>query len=73
MSTTVVWPIDADWVADMLRSNFKLESPVSVWACGFDDNLRKICIFADVDDNDVDKLCEVTEPFIEIGSGPGVN
>ena len=72
-SVSVAWPISADWVASLLQARFELESPVSVWAAGFDDTLRQIVVVFDAEESDLSKLVTDGEPLLQVGDDVSVN
>jgi hypothetical protein len=56
MSKSIVWPIPAEHIEELLRIKHNLESPCSIWAAGFDTVGMQVCMVAEVEDADAEKL-----------------
>ena len=56
MSSVVVLGIQARDLEVQIMEAFKLECPVSIWECSFDEEMCNIMLVADIDDDDLHKL-----------------
>jgi len=66
--SSVVWPISSEFVEQLIESKYRLDSPVRVWAAGFDEVGSQVCIILEVDECDVEKL-GIEREFLELDEG----
>ena len=65
MSKSIVWPIAAEHVEELLRIKHQLESPCSIWAAGFDEIGCQVCMVVEVTDEDAERLLMGDDSFHE--------
>jgi len=65
MSKSIVWPIPAEHIEELLRIKHKLENPCSIWAAGFDNVGLQVCMVAEMEDEDAARVLEMDNSMHE--------
>jgi len=65
VTKSIVWPIPAEHIEELLRIKHKLENPCSIWAAGFDNVGLQVCMVAELEDSDAERVLANDESMHE--------